>query len=88
MDLENYFMLMGMYMKECGTMIRLTVREHTNTKMEQLMRESGKRINSTVTGLSLGLMAQSIREITLKEKSMAQESLSSQTGLSMRASSR
>ena len=66
-------MLMGMFMKVIGSQTKQMVMELICMPMDLIMRESGRRINSTVMGARSGLTEESIEENTSKEKSMEKD---------------
>jgi hypothetical protein len=63
-------MLMEMFMKEIGQMIKHREGEIMNIWMEQSMLVIGRRIDSMDMELNLGLMVLDMKEITRMVKSM------------------
>lgn len=64
-------MLMEISMTDIGRMIRHMDMESIVTWMEQDMKGTGKKINSTEKAWKHGLMAHLTKEITLKVRNMA-----------------
>jgi len=73
-DLENYTMLMEIYMKEIGKRTKLMVRVHTHMPMGLDTKETGKMINSMVLEQKHGLMGPYMRANTVRERKMERES--------------
>ena len=87
MDKVNFTTLMVTSTKESGKMTRQMERAPTLMQMALNMSDSGVTINNTVLVLKLGLMEQSMRETTQKERSTVGENLLSQTVLFTKGSS-
>lgn len=67
-DMENYFMLMEISMKESGLMIRQMEKECIPMQMEQSTMETGSTINSMEREWNNGQMELSMKVNTVKEK--------------------
>jgi hypothetical protein len=87
MDKVNFTTLMVTSMRENGLMIKLMAMAPTLMQMALNMSDSGETINNTVLVLKLGLMEQSMKETTQKERSTVGENLLSQTDLFTKGSS-
>jgi hypothetical protein len=74
MDRADCIMQTEMYMKATGSMIKLTEKGCIVILTVPLMRENGKRTNNTDTGLRRGPIVQSIKELTMRGKSMGRGS--------------
>lgn len=70
MEREGLFMLMEIYMKVIGRMIKLKEEVFMNIWMEPSILETGKKIDNMDMELRLGLMELNMKEIMNKEKSM------------------
>lgn len=64
MEKEGLFMLMEIYMKEIGLMIKRREEDFMSIWMEPSISETGKRIDKTAMELRLGLMELNMKEIT------------------------
>ena len=76
-----YIMLMEIYTKESGSMIKLMAKVFILMLMEQIIMVNGKMINSTDLELKSGLMEQFMKGIILKERKMEKENLHLQMDL-------
>ncbi len=70
MEKGNFYMQIKLYMKEIGKMIRLMVMEFSYTQIKLDIQVNGKMIFNTDMEKKIGLMAQYIKEILKKVKSM------------------
>jgi len=73
-DLENYTMLMEIYMKGIGKRTKLMVKVHIHMQMGLDTRVTGEMINSMGLELKHGLMGPYMRANTLRERKMERES--------------
>ena len=74
MDMESSTTRMVIFMKETGLTTRLTEMEHTLMLMEQSMSDSGAMTSSMALAWRLGLMVQSTKVLTTKERRMERAS--------------
>jgi hypothetical protein len=72
-DLENYTMLMEIYMKGIGMRTKLMVKVHIRMLMELDTRVTGEMINSMDLELKHGLMGPYMRANTMRERKMERE---------------
>ena len=63
MEREGLFMLMEIYMKEIGLMIKRREEGFMSTWMEPSILETGKKIDNTAMELRLGQMELNMKEI-------------------------
>jgi len=74
MALENWFMLMEMFMRESGLMIKLMGKEPILMLMEHTIMETGLMINNTDLEWNPGLMEQNTKVGLRMEGKMERES--------------
>jgi hypothetical protein len=74
-------MLMAMFTRANGRMIKLMVKESTPIQMALAMKEIGKKISSTAMALRDGPMVLAIKDSMLRGRNMGRVNLSGQTGV-------
>ena len=74
MAMESFTTQMVTFMKETGLTTRLTEMEHTLMLMEQSMSDSGVMTSSMALAWRPGLMVQSTKVLTTKERRMERAS--------------
>lgn len=66
-------MLMGIYLKASGNVIKLMAKEYISMSMEQDMKVNGRMIFNMDMALKLGMMGLNMKEIMLMGRSKAKE---------------
>ena len=77
------FMVMVMFTKENGSMIKLTLKESILILMEPSIQVAGKRINSTVMVLRHGQIRLDMKAIMLMEEKRERANLHGQMALTL-----
>ena len=80
---EYFTTQMAIFLKVSGWRTKRTASEHTSTKMEQAMKDSGKMISSTVKAKSTGKMGANTSAATKWELNMGQVNIGGRMAATM-----